>query len=175
MRKIHYNYLKPQNYYNRLLTFFLIIGFSLTIFLIKLEEETMETFLLKFIVIVFLMILIAIAIEFFYTGEYMNPLEVYDLEHFFLEFLSKTEKKGEIEKFFNKYDSKTKSKFKKTFLHKRRYFLSSIRKNKNTYELTLIDEKKLAEYFILKFLVKKAIHKIFIKKLNEEFKIIRIT
>lgn len=174
MRKIHYNYLKPQNYYNRLLTFFLIIGLSLTIFLIKIEEETLETFLLKFIVIIFLIILMAVLIEFFYKGEYMNPLEVYDIEQFYLELLDITKKEDSIEKFFNKYDSKTKNKYKQIFLHKRKYFLSSIRKNKNTYELTIIDEKKLAEYFILKFLIRKAIHKLFIKELNTGLKIIRI-
>ena len=107
----------------------------------------------------------------------MDPLEIYDVEHFFNEFIRIAYKSGvqEREKYFNKFDLKSKDKFHKIFDKKNRYLLSSIKKEKESYELTIINEKKLFEYFFVKFFVKRAIHKLYVKKLKGELKIIRFS
>jgi len=176
MKKIVYNYLKPQNYYNRLFTFFMIISISLTFALVGFDID-FEVFLLKFFVICFLLLAISVFVEMFNHGEYMSPIEVYDVEFFFNEFMMSVydgRRRRQLT-FFNKYDHKSKKKFDNLFDKNKRYLLSTIIKHDKVYELTFINEKKMAEYFLFKFLIRRAIHRMEIRKIKNQFKIVRFS
>lgn len=116
---------------------------------------------------------IAVLVEFFYRGDYMSPLEVYDIEKFFNEFIEDVYSKGDIDKYFNKYDHRSKKEFQKIFGKKARYFLSTIRKVDNFYEVSVINERKMLEYYFIRFLGHGAVHKMHIRKVNGSFKIIK--
>lgn len=176
MKRVIYNKLKPTNYYNHLFTFFGFMSIVLTLTLVGFTETfSIELFLLKFIVIFFLLLFISVAIEFLYKGEYIAPHTFYDLEIFFNEFLDEIHELGHFEKFFYKYDAKSKKRFNRIFKkHKINFFLSSIRRHGNTFELSFIDEVKMMEFFFVKFLIKHGVHKMEIKKFNGKFKIIRL-
>lgn len=175
-KRLFHNYLKPHHYYSRLFTFFMIVSVLLTLTLVQFTIESLDLFLLKVIVIMFLILVIAVVIEFFSGGEYMNPLEIYDLEYFygnlFYDFLLQDKSFSQN---FLKYTS-LESRFIQTFSPKRRYFLSTIRKQGDgVYLLSVIDERKLFEYFFVKFLVRKAVHKLTVKKFKGGYKIIHIS
>lgn len=208
MKNLHHNKLKTQNYYNHLFTFFTFISLLLALTLVKFEIVDFALFLLKFIILFFLLMLISVMVEYMKRGEYISPITFYNLEHFFNEFLLEVGTDGHFEKFFNKYDSKSKKAFRSIFEkhaltqksifkkntfndfqhnftknfssktfgehYKKNFFLSSIRKNKNVYELTIIDEIKVLQFFIIKFFVKKGVHKLYVKQIDHEFKIIRL-
>jgi len=178
-KSLLFNSLKPQNYYFRLFIFFTIVSFTLTLFLFKFETYFLDLFLLKFIIIFFLLMLIAVLVEYFHLGEYMFPIESYEVEIFFKNFLDKLKEnsfeENSFEEFFNRFDLKTKKKIKQ-FTKKRNkiYFISSIRKIKNKYEIVFINELTLFRYFFFKFFIKSGIHKAYMKKINDELKIIKI-
>lgn len=173
MKKINHNHLKPNNYYTRLFIFFTIISLSLTFSLIGFTLENLDLFLLKFIVIFFLIMCIASFIEFFNHGDYMSPLEVFDIDNFFNNLLNDI-KLEKTKYYINKYNYKTLKNFNTIFKSKKSFFLSSIKKQANTYELTFIDKNKFYKYFIFKFLIRDAISKMIIKKIKGKFKIISI-
>ena len=112
----------------------------------------------------------------FYSAksEYISPLTLYDITGFTQEFLKAAYKKKNYDHFFLKYSSNAKKVFEKNFSKKQHYFISTIRSESNTYEVTLINEEKLFQYFFFKFLGKFAIHKVRIQKVDDEFKIIHI-
>jgi len=175
MKKISNNYLKPQHYYNRLFFFFLLLSISLTITFnhADLSLISIDTYLLQTIIFFFLLMTISVFIEHFHKGDYISPIEVYDVEMFFKNF-QKDLYKSELKNYIHKYDYKTKQNIENIVLRKKvKFFLSTIRKESDVYELTIINEYKFFQYFLIKFLVKKAIHKLFIKKIKNEFKIIR--
>jgi hypothetical protein len=69
-------------------------------------------------------------------------------------------KKNEIKlEFFNKYDNKSIKNFDNLFRYKNFYFISSIIKKDNFYEITFIDFKGFSFFFIIRFLSKRSIHK----------------
>lgn len=175
IKKIHYNHLKPQNYYNRLLTFFLIIGFITTLTLVGFNLDNMELFLLKYIIILFLLLCVAVVIEFFYRSDYMNPIEIFEIESFFNVFRHNLRTDSiEFDNFFNKYDVKSKKVLEKMKKKKTRLLLSSIRKHGDVYEVTFFDERKMLEFYIVKFLAKGGVHKMFIKDIKGKLRIIRL-
>lgn len=175
MKKVIYNKTKPVNYYNHLLTFFAFTSFVLALTLVNFIIDDFLLFLLKFIILFFLLMLISVMLEFFYRGEYISPITFYNLEHFFNKFLLEIGRDGHYEKFFNKYDFKSKKAFKEIFhKHKNKFFLSSIRKKNGLYELTMIDEIKFLEFFFIKFFVRKGVHKLYVKRIDGKFKIIRL-
>jgi purine-cytosine permease-like protein len=181
MKKIIFNYLKPQKYYLRLLNFFILISFSLVLTIISFNLnyilENFDLFLLKFIVIFFIILIISSIIEFlFYRGRYISPIEVYDLEYFFNDFKNDIKNKeiNLLDKYFLKYNIKAKKNFFDKIKH-HNYYLSSIRKmNDEEYELIIIDEVRFLEFFLFRFLISVPIIKLYIKKINKEYKIIRI-
>lgn len=174
-RKTSHIFVKPQNYYNHLLTFFFIISFVLTLTLsIRLGFSGLEIFLLQFFVILFLLLSIGVLIEFYNLGEYMNPLETYEIQHFIYSFLDTYHHKKSVEDYFNKYDAKTRKNLIKLLDRDRVYSLSSIRKYKRTYQVTLLDERKVFRYFLIHFFLGKIIYRVHIQKHNDSWKIIRV-
>lgn len=170
-----YNYLKPQHYYLHLFLFFSILSFSLTFSLFEMEKVSLDLFLFQFIIIFFLLIAISALVEHFYKGEYMGPLEIYDVESFFNDFLKYSQKEKIFnDKYFNKYDSKSRQVFSELFKGHKIYFLSSIRKNQGVYEITFIDEIKFTLFFVIKFLIRHPIHKVYVQKNHNKYKIIRL-
>ncbi len=174
MRHCSYTYLKPQNYYNHLLTFFLVISLSLTFSLLDFKIKNFETFFLKFFIILFLLFFISVLIEFFYKSEYMNPIEISKVEFFSNKFIKKILTLKNCSKYFNKYDFKSKKKIKKIFNNKSNFFISSIRKHREIYEVTIINEKKMFIFLILRFFGKTGAHKLFLKEFKNSFKIVSI-
>lgn len=180
MKKLIFNYLKPQNYYFRLFIFFTIITLILAFSMGNFKLVDFDLFVLRFFLIYFLLLFIAVAIEFLHSGEYISPLKIYDLEFFFNSFLKDLKENKKhldiiFENYFNKYDSKSKQILKKLFSSRYKiYFLSSIRKEKGVYILTFINKLTLFRYFFIRFFIKQGIHKAYIKEINHNFKIIRI-
>ena len=172
MRKISYNYIKPQNYYNHLLTFFTFVALSLTFSLVQFNIEYLEIFFLKFIIILFLILFVSVLIEFFYMSEYIGPIEIYNVEKFINRFLKKIHVKDHS-KFFNKYDIKSKKKFEKIFNSKDDFFISSIRKHKQIYEITIINQRDEFLFIIARLFGRKGVHKLFLENHGKQFKIIR--
>ena len=174
MRKITNNYLKPQHYYNRLFIFFAIISIMLALTFNRwhVKLEFVDLFLLQVVVFFFMLMAISIIVEHFHKGEYMGPLEIYDVEHFFKQFQRSIYVKN-VDKYLHKYDYKTRLNLEDVLSKKVKFFLSSIRKIDGVYELTIINEHKFYQYFITKFLVKKAIHKLYVKEIKGEFKVVR--
>ncbi|MFW5705095.1 MAG: hypothetical protein ACOCXG_04615 [Nanoarchaeota archaeon] len=177
MRKLNFNYLKPQHYYSRIMTLYMFIALSFTIFLVGFSFSNLDVFLLKFIIILFELICLAVLIEFFSRGEYMNPLEYYDVEFFFDEFIGKVMKNSESAKnYISKYNSKALKTAKKIFLNSnQRFCLSSVKKKGKYYHIIFFNEKKLFYFYFLKFLVYKPLHKIVVLRTNGKFKIVSLT
>lgn len=175
MRRISYNYLKPQHYYNRLFTFFSLISISLTFALVGFVIDDVELFILKTFLVFFLLIMFAVLIEFYTRGEYMSPLEVYDIENFYNNLASDYgSTRFEHKHYFNKYDHKSKKKFFETFHGKDNYILSSIKKEGEVYTLSVIDIRKMLLFQFFRFLIRKAIHKVHVKKFKHSYKVIGI-
>lgn len=179
MRKLVYNYIKPQNYYNRLVTFFAFVSISLAFSLVGFRVDDLDIFLLKFLIIFFFLISFAALLEFYYSGDYMGPLEVYDVEYFYknliLEF--RTSKEFDFHKYFHKYNLKCKESFCKVYDNRKVYTLSSIRKLNGTYTITVINANRMPIFSIplIRFIVARgAIHKLYLKKFDNEFKIIKV-
>ncbi len=140
-----------------------------------LREGNINIFVIfvKIIIFLFLFLCLAAAIEFFQKGEYISPLTLYDLLGFTNLFLETAQKEKDISKCFLKYDNKSKNNFKKYFSKNQYYFISTIIKQGNVYKITLINEKKLFQYFFIKFFIKNAIHSLYVRKISGEYKIIR--
>lgn len=173
MKHLLFKYYRPLHYFNHLLTFFIIVALSLAIPLTYFQKETVEYFFLNFLILFFLLLVLATMVEFFSRGDYIGPLELYDIQVFYKDFYDAAiNKKSLLKEFFLTYDQKSKDRFIKVLPRAHGFLLSSIKKQNNVYEITLIDEKKLFEYFFLKFLVRKAIHKLYVKKIKGEYKII---
>lgn len=174
-RRLAHNYLRPQNYYNRLMTFFLLISILLTFSLVRFTITTLDFFLFKIFVIFFLLVLISVLVEFFYKGEYMSPLEVYDLEVFYnIVYEDINYNTSDLNHYFNSYDLKTRKKFDMVFHKKKKYILSSISKRDDIYQIVIINDMKLMQFFFVRFLLGKAMHKLFVKKVKGDFKIIGV-
>ena len=174
-RRLTHNYLRPQNYYNRLITFFLIMSILLTFSLVRFTITTLDFFFFKILVIFFLLIMISVMVEYFYKGEYMSPLEIYDVEVFYnIVYEDMNFDTNDLNHYFNTYDLKTRKTFNKIFRKGRKYILSSISKRDGIYEIVIINDRKLLQFFFVRFLLGKAMHKLFVKKVKGDFKIIGV-
>ncbi len=178
MKKLHYVYLKPQHYYAHLFFFFVLAALILSFRIVyHYRKFDASIFLINFVVILFLLLLIAAFAEFFWRGEYMNPLEVYDVEKFFNAFMRYvySDRVEEVDTFFNKYDSKSKAKFEKVFSKNKKFLLSSIRKQGKIYEIVFIDQTRIMTYFLIRFLSKRAIHKMQVREVKGDLKIVWVS
>jgi hypothetical protein len=83
--------------------------------------------------------------------------------------------KKNIMKYISKYNNKSMKNFKKLFGSKRNYFyLSSIKKKDENYELSIIDRRQVFLYYVFKFLVRKPVHKLVLHKSGKSYKIVSI-
>ena len=175
MRKLSYTYLKPQNYYNRLFTFFLIVAITLTITLAGFSLANIESFILKFVVISFLLLVFAVLIEFTQVGDYMTPLEIFDIESFANKFLYDVKLRNiDYDFYFLKYTPNVVKKFDFFTEKANSLVLSSIKKKDETYTLTFIDVNKMAAFHIAHFLAIKSLKRIHIKRYGSSYKIVHI-
>ncbi len=173
-RRIHFNYLRPPHYYAHLFTFFTILALIMSLsYQVSNGAFDFIDFVLKVIVLMFLFLSIASIIEYFQSGEYIKPLIMYDLIGFTNDFLESAKRGKKVNSYFHKYDTKSKVNFHKNFSKNQYYFISTIKRDKNNYKITIINEKKLFEYFFLKFLVRNAIHTLDVQYLDGSYKIIR--
>lgn len=174
MKRIHYNYLRPPHYYSHLFTFVSILaifmGFGFTF---RDDNFDVINFILKVIVFLFLFLSLAVIIEFFHRGEYIRPLILYDLLGFTNRFLEIAQRGRKIDTFFLTYDQKSKKNFKQNFSKKQYYFISTIKKEGENYKVSLINEKKLFQYFFIKFFVRNAIHTLDVQHIKGSYKIVR--
>lgn len=166
-KKITHNYVKNQEYYNILIFILISVATLITIFLLKKNPINSQNFLLQIFILMFLIMTISTILEYIQVGEYMNPLEVYELKHFLKEFINhSTTKKTFSTKYFNKYDLKSKKNFEKKFEKNKIYRLDKIKKHNEIYEIIFHKENKLNIFG-------KRI-KINIKKTKNKYKIIRL-
>ena len=174
MKKIHYNYLRPPHYYSHLLTFISILAVFMSIgFAIRNGEFNILVIIVKTIIFILLFLSLAAAIEFFEKGEYISPLVLYDILGFTNEFLHTAQQNNDISHFFHKYDAKSKKNFKDNFSKRQYYFISTIKRSGDIYTVSLINEKKLFQYFFIKFFIKDAIHTLDLQVFNHNYKIVR--
>jgi hypothetical protein len=115
--------------------------------------------------------IISSIIEFFSSRSYyLNPIEVYEIEVFYNSFIEDFKNGKNLDKYFYKYNLKLKNYFKKNFLYDK-YFLSSVKKvSNNSYEISLVSEKKYLLYIFFRFLIKVPIYKMIIRKVNKNEK-----
>ncbi|MCA9486709.1 hypothetical protein H6501_01295 [Candidatus Woesearchaeota archaeon] len=176
LRKLQYNYFKPQNYYLRLVTFFVLVASTSTITFILLAGKNLspELILLKFISILFLLLLVSVFLEYFLRGEYMGPLEIYDIENFTNEFLKKMYEGEQVSKYFLDFDQKSKKRIKSLLGKNRHYFISSISKREKTYQITLVHSSKFFVYLFFRFspLGKSALRRMVVRSVKGKLKII---
>lgn len=167
VKKITHNYDKNKKYFNKLMIIMIIVSTIITLFLLKKNPVNTENFLLHLFIIMFLIMTISTILEYIQMGEYMNPLEIYEIKHFLKDFIHSSKYKQTFpKKYFNKYDSVSKKNFKKKFEKDKIYRLDKIKKHKDTYEVIFHKENNL-NLFGRKI-------KINIKKIKSKYKIIRL-
>jgi len=137
-----------------------------------------DDFLLKFFLIYFLIMVISVLIELLNKSEYLSPIEIYNLNLFFNNFLKDLKNTSHIKEFdfefyFNKYDSNSKKKITKIIKKiKKRFFISTIRKENDIYKIHFIDKFTLFRFLFIKFLAKGGVHRADIKIIKGKYKII---
>ena len=172
--RLIYNYVKPPKYFGTLFIILAIISIFLGLALNKFELELTSTLFAKSFIILFLILFLAVLIEFFRIGEYMSLFEISKIEHFYNSFIKEYFSSNfDTSIYFNKYDIKTKNKFNKIFHKDFQYELTYIRKKKGIYELGFITKSKKFSV-ILKSLFNIGVHKMQIQKIENKYKIIHI-
>jgi len=143
MKKFLFVYRKPNKYYDRFISFLMILSFSLVLTINKFNISLNKLYflLVQYIILFFILLFINIIIESFQKSEKMSPLEIYDIENFVKKVLKKikTRDKSLLNK-INEYNPSKKI-LKKYIQKKKRFIISSIVKENNKYIVHLIDEK----------------------------------
>ena len=174
MKRIHYNYLYPPFYFSRLFFFFIGLSVLLTLQLIFLTSFTSSDFLTLVIVLLFLLLSIGVLVEYSKKGEYMSPLEKYDVMGFVQELLESKRNREKLNDFFLRYTQKPKKSYEKLTSRNTYYMISTISKQGQYYEVTLLDQAQILRYFFIKFLSKKATLHLRISKIDGELKVISL-
>lgn len=175
MKRIHYNYLRPPFYYQRLFVFFLLLSALLSFQLIIFTQLSLADYFLIVIVVLLLFLTIGAFIEYLKKGEYMSPLEVYDVVGFIKELQYARKHNDSLDEFFLSYVKKPKKVYSQFVNKKKKFTLSTIAKHNGFYEVTLLDEAKVVEYLFFRFFTKKATIHLRLKKVKGEFKIVSIS
>jgi len=168
MKKFTFVYRKPNNYYQRYLTFLLILSFLLALTYNKfyINIYNLNYFFLEVLLYFFLLIFITIIIEYLEKGEYISPIELYEVEKFSNELLDMI-KKGDFAALMYVHKSNPSYHILEKYIKKRKKFvISSIIKSGKNYEINLIDVKKWIFFFIFKYLAFNSIHKVVLKKVK---------
>ncbi len=163
--------IKPNNYYKHLFSFISLLSIILT-FITLHFKISYNLFIYLTYYFILLLILVTV-IELFNKGEYLSPLETYDLCEF-VEKLIDDIKIGSKKplKFINKYNPSYK-KLQEIITKKEKLLLSNIKKSGDVYEITLLRENKVILYFLSSYLGFHSVYKLHIKKeKNRNFKIL---
>ncbi len=175
MRRLHYSYLRPPFYFFKLFVFFFFLSGLLSFQIGFFLGFTAIDFFYLSIFLLFLLMLVGSVVEYFKRGEYMTPLEVYDVMGFVHDLLDTKRSGGDVEHFFLRYTKKPKL-LLDLLLSKRKYYsISTICKRGEFYEVTLLDEAKVLGFFFVKFLSSKATLRLYIKEHNGSLRIVRIS
>lgn len=114
-------------------------------------------------------------IEYFKRGEYMTPLEVYDVMGFVHDLLDTKRSGGDVGHFFLRYTKKPKVLLDLLLCKRKYYSISTICKRGDFYEVTLLDEAKVLGFFFVKFLSSQATLRLHIKEHGGSLMIVRIS
>ena len=172
MKRINYNYTKPPFYFIKLFLFFFSLSIVLSIQVIFLTPLTFNQFFEIILIVLFLILSIGTLIEFYHRGEYISPIELYDIIYYVNEFLRKRTNPDKFDSFFPKYINKNKKVYRMLHSKNHIFSVSTIKKSQDAYIVTLIDEGLLLGFFILRFISKRATIYLVIKKINGQYKII---
>jgi hypothetical protein len=104
----------------------------------------------------------------------MSPLEIYDISHFFNDFLSSVKTLEDMTRFFHKYDNKSKIRMTELFRRDSKYILNSISKKNGIYELTFFDADLICTHLFFNFFINKTNHKMYLKKYKDDIKIAKL-
>lgn len=174
MQNIIYSYLSPQTYFRRAFILILILSMLISFLVNYFFSSSLEYYLYYTIFFIFLLILVMSLLDHFRKSDYISPHEYFEVRNFINDFLSDLENESfKYSKYFNKFDTSTKKVFEKIFFHNHYLTISSVRKVHSYYEIFLIDMRNI---FKINNLVKRKgiIHKITLKKSNDNYKIIHI-
>lgn len=171
MKKINYSSFQTPHYFDQLLILFLIICFIFTLIIIDNSKGLNVNYLLTYILIFFLIITIAVLIEYKNKSEYISPMENIHIRHFFNNFNHSQNK----DEFIHKYNAKTLKQLNKNIKNHLKYELTNIIKKNKFYELHIAEKPSGDKLYILKFLFKKNNHKLTIHTEDNNLKIIRIS
>lgn len=174
MRKLHYIYLKPQQYFGTLIVYFILISCCLSLVLTKFNSLSWNYFFLTTFLILFLLLTLSALFEIIKKSDYMSPLEIYDIQHFFNDFLNSIKKLEDMTVFFHKYDTKSKNRMTQLFRRDSKYVLNSITKKKDIYEITYFDADTICTHLFFNFFLNKTNHKMYVKKYKEGLKIAKL-
>lgn len=175
MKRLHYTYLRPPFYFFKLFLFFFFLSGLLSLQLgLVLGFSAIDFFYLG-IFLLFLLMLVGCVVEYFKRGEYMSPLEMYDVMGFVHDMLDTKHQGGSIDNFFLRYTKKPKSLMQALVSKRRFYTISTICKKKDYYVVTLLDEAKVLGFFFVKFLSSQATVRLYIKEHDNCFKIVRLS
>lgn len=170
MKNFLFIHRKPSHYYNKLISFLAILSFLLTFPLMgfKIELQNLDLFLAKFILLFLFLLFLSSLIEIKEKGEVLSSLEIYEIESFTREITEKIANGDkEILKYISKYNHSYNT-LKNAIEKKKKFTISTIRKEKNRYTVGLIDERKWILFFIIRYFIKDPIHYVtFLKEENK--------
>lgn len=174
MKRLHYNYLRPPFYFSRLLVFFLILSSLLSFQLIYFTSLKVADFLTIVIFLLLLLLCVGSLVEFRRKGDYMSPLEMYDVMGFVHDMLDSKRRGNNLDEYFLRYTLKSKTAHRALLSKTRFYVISTISKQGEYYEVTLLDQAKVLGFLFVKFLSKRATLHLRIRKIEGEFKVVSL-
>lgn len=167
IKKIQFGNLVDRSYFSKLFFVFVLISMILTWFLVDMNDSR-ELVLIKFISIIFLLMLFSVFLEMPKNSEYISLIDSVDLRHFFRDFVRE---KGEG--YAQKYDAVTQRKVKELFRKGKKFELSNIIKKEGIFILTFHRDVSKRN-FIWGFLLGFKLHKLYVKDIGCEYKVVRL-
>lgn len=166
-KHIQFGNLVDRSYFTRLFFIFVFISMILTYFLVDINDDR-ELVLIKFTAIIFLLMLFSVFLEMPRKSEYISLIDSVDLRHYFRDFVRE---KGVG--FAQKYDGTTQRKIKILFKKGKKFVLSSIIKKEGIFILTFHRDVSKRN-FVWGVLLGFKLHKLYIKDIGCEYKVVRL-
>ena len=166
-KKIHYGNIIDKSYFGYIFFMFCIFSIFIIFFVVS-STDSAEIVLLKFFSIMFLFMLVSVFIEISSSSEYMNPIDLVNLRCFFDNFI-----KNKGKRLFHKYDSKTKKRVKRLFDIGEKFNISSVIKRDRVYIISFHRDISNKNMFLGLVLGLRS-HKLYVKEIKGEFKIVRL-
>lgn len=167
MRRIQFGNIIDRTYFTKLFIIFVFISMILTYFLIDMEDSR-ELVLVKFTAVIFLLMVISVFLEMPKKSEYISLIDSVDLRHYFRSFIKE---KGVG--FAQKYDGITQKRIKALFRKGKKFELSSIIKKEGVFIITFHRDVS-SKNFIWGFLLGFKLHKLYVKDIGCEYKVVRL-